>query len=174
MSTQSGSRKRQAPGTIPIPPLPQPLTEAANLQIPQTLDQDATFSSKDYQDFLANFTTNNTQNDGSLITAYPNGSTTGPLPFAPSNNFTNSNQLVRRDANNQLAARPMDMSAVSWPINDPPVAQSWVVPNESPEFHTADAEQTRARDSPAKKKQIPPFVLKLWKYVLSFRPLWPC
>ena len=154
------SRKRPAPGTSPA--RQQLPTAQTSYQYPQNgasfgnayggqLNNDAgiPFPSNPFDSSLYSVDLNPAHPQ-----TYP--SNTGLQPAA-------SNQLVRRNTNQQVAAR------------QPGLSDQWNVANTSEERERSSEEMKKdehnldqraaaaKKDAQAKRKQIPPFVLKLWR-----------
>lgn len=164
MSAQLPTRKRPAPGT-------SPLTQQTPSQVLNGLD------------YLSGPDIANTS-DQYVEWATANGTNTAPFAYPDSSAYesnvysTNldgllqqgigpavapSNQLVRRDTNQQLAARARTGQQHAW--SDPSV--SAVRPQ--PDWEDDDEElerqaQIAKRQAQADRKQIPPFVQKLSRY----------
>lgn len=78
-------------------------------------------------------------------------------------NLSTSNQLVRRPMNNQLIARGAMQPQQQW-MSPEQQAAPWNA--SSSEEQELDRRATIAkREAQAKRKQIPPFVLKLWSFL---------
>ncbi|PNS15440.1 Heat shock factor protein [Sphaceloma murrayae] len=94
----------------------------------------------------------------------PNFQTVTPQAFPDVNQVTAnpSTQLVRRTNNNQLAARSPMMAQQQW--ISPTGGRAWEeVVGEEDELNQKAA--LAKKEAQAKRKQIPPFVLKLWSFL---------
>lgn len=156
----AGSRKRPAPGASPIVQQQQASTgnnknespEMAADQYLQWHQQSMPNSAPIYSDPIGNFGSNlyNGMNQGQAV------------PPAT------SNQLTRRPMSQHLVPRANynNSGDDAWPIipedgMQPPQDQAWLNSNEKLEQKAHIAR----RDTQAKRKQIPPFVQKLSRYV---------
>ena len=157
MQTQAGSRKRPAPGTSPIPPQLQS-TEQSTFQFPQ----DTASLNEQFRNQFGNDSFPNTSFDPEYFSTGLNGvqpqaypSNAGPVPT--------SNSLVRRNTNTQLAPKNLAVPQEQWGQD-----QDWL--EDVKEENILDLNEKAAvakKDAQAKRKQIPPFVLKLWRSVRS-------
>jgi len=161
MQSQGGSRKRAAPGTSPIA---QQQSAPQNYQYPQNAMSFPTYPYTDpTADGSLTYPGNQTYNLP-LSSTNPTGSAGQNPNLAASQTSPLSNQLVRRNLNQQLAARNGGVGPSQWDVNiSPPqaVEPKWEEMNDE---HELDQKAALAKkDAQAKRKQIPPFVLKLWR-----------
>lgn len=172
MQAQSRTRKRAAPGTSPSmqqdagaqPPFPYPAM------------QDSPFDneSASYRNTIGNDSANAFDNFNPLDPSFYNTALNGAqssgfgatLPNAGAPNH--SNQLVRRDTNQQLATRTPQRNQWS-SFNNQPLSDSRVWENmDEDEEQDIDTKAAIAKkDAQAKRKQIPPFVQKLSSFLDS-------
>ena len=163
------TRKRQAPGASPV----QQAQQLHQQQQPSELDlkSEASQMATDqylqwHQQHLANSALSYPDTGNDLTTNLFNAlnQATPPPPAAV------SNQLARRPATHHLVSRTNfgNTADDSWPIipedgMQPPQDQPWRNSNDDLEREA----QIARRDTQAKRKQIPPFVQKLSRYVYS-------
>lgn len=161
------TRKRPAPGASPVHQAQQqqqqqqpseldPKSEASQMATDQYLQW--------HQQHLANSATGYPDTGNDLTTTLFNAlnqATTAPPPAV-------SNQLARRPATHHLVPRTTFANTAddSWPTIpedgiQPPQDQVWRNSNDELEREA----QIARRDTQAKRKQIPPFVQKLSRYV---------
>lgn len=182
MQAQSRSRKRAAPGASPN------MQQEAGVQQPSFQYgsmQDSPFNNIDalggYRNPLGNDTTvnsydnfnpldpnyfNPTLNGGQSQTFGANAPAPAPTPAPPHP----SNQLVRRDTNQQLTTRtPQRSQWTSFSNNNnnnqrPADNRVWENMEEDEEQDVDTKAAIAKKDAQAKRKQIPPFVQKLSRY----------
>lgn len=164
MQSQTGTRKRPAPGTSPLNQ--QQASPQINYQYPNNnINLSNAFNQP--EDSGLSYSLQNQNYDPPLFPANPY-----PQHAAPSNpDPAMSNQLVRRNMNQQIATRnrapaqsgqsQWDLEATSPQMNE----RRWEEMDDESELDQKAA--LAKKDAQAKRKQIPPFVLKLWRYVLS-------
>lgn len=156
----AGSRKRPAPGASPVV---QQRQKSAGNKINESPQMAADQYLQWHQQNMANPASRYPDPTGNFGSNLYNGMSQG--------------QAVPPTASNQLARRPMSQHLVpranynntgddAWPIipedgTQPPQDQAWLNSNEKLEQKA----QIARRDTQAKRKQIPPFVQKLSRYV---------
>lgn len=148
--SETQSRKRPAPGTSP------PGVQNQNFQSAQITDP-ALMSN---EDFLA-WGTGNTLPQAQQSTVYDMENFDGIEPQLNTGN--QSNQLVRRDANQQLSFDNRDQQF--WNAGVPPSTAA-----DLDDFAELEQRALAAKkDAQSKKppKQVQPFIQKLWRYVQS-------
>lgn len=158
MQAQSTSRKRAAPGSLPMRQQQsgqQPTFDFAQTSSGPT-DQYANqiTSNNSFPTYDSNLYANNL-NGSQAQSLSSNLATAVPIP---------SNQLVRRNANQQLARNGVMAEDQYGPGN--PMLQPEDYTYEEVKDEELDLDERAAlakRDAQAKRKQIPPFVLKLWR-----------
>lgn len=123
------------------------------IQYPNQLGPDSSLQfpdSSSYDDDLYSTALNGAQTQ-------PYGSTNLAIPASA------SNQLVRRNTRQEVATRNAGIVQEQWNNHD-----STGQEREWEDMNDAELDQKAAlakKDAQAKRKQIPPFVLKLWRYV---------
>lgn len=159
-----GSRKRPAPGASPI------MQQHQAAPVKNIKNDSPMMSSDPYllwqQQNLTNATTNYPDPTGNFSSNLYNDMSQ-PKPLST----TTSNQLTRRPVDQQLVSRTVYNSSGNdnWPIIPEdglhqPQEQAWPINNDDLEQRA----QTARRETQAKRKQIPPFVQKLSRYVIFF------
>ena len=165
------TRKRGAPGANP--PAQQPQQSFSGLSYQQAGDMSNQFGDQfldwNQADGSVNSLdaqyTNQSVYDNNLYNTGLNGnmgmdSAHGLDPAVP----PNSTQLVRRNPNQQLATR----NRTSWPDSGSglqPTPTSWDQLDDEDERDLEQRALVAKREAQAKRKQIPPFVQKLSRYV---------
>jgi heat shock transcription factor len=165
MSRPIASRKRAAPGSSPIPQPPQPEQQQYVAAQPNQSIEGDYESFIDWADPIYSLQGSSVVNQPSYNpVAYPNAAFNSDInasnigPSMPLQTAQNVGQLVRRNANQQLARQennPWEMGTVG--------AQSqpatWEVDEDDAELEQQASEAKK--DAQSKRKQIPPFVQKL-------------
>lgn len=165
MQAQAGSRKRPAPGTS---------TRAQQQPVPQAAYPSFPYTEEASNDLNIDYKPSN-PSDGDLF--FPDATSYDPNFFPtnlndmqsqPYNASTDppSNQLVRRNTNQQLAARSAGFPQDQWPsfTNAATGPQDRIWENMDEREHDLDQKAALAKkDAQAKRKQIFPFVQKLWR-----------
>lgn len=163
------TRKRQAPGASPV----QQAQQQHQQQQPSELDlkSEASQMATDqylqwHQQHLANSAMSYPDTANDLTTNLFNALNQATPPPPPAV----SNQLARRPATHHLVPRTNFANTAddSWPMipedgMQPPQDQAWRNSNDDLEREA----QIARRDTQAKRKQIPPFVQKLSRYVYN-------
>ncbi|GAB7343792.1 hypothetical protein MBLNU457_1765t1 [Dothideomycetes sp. NU457] len=150
MQQQSGSRKRAAPGTSPMPQQPPSPQPGYQFDQGSPMVPDPSFSQFNAENFA------NTTFDPNIYPSFGLGQPAN-LPTVKS---SPSNQLVRRNTNQQLMVG--NQAQDQW-LAPPTTGAAWEVNDSDQELDRKAA--MAKRDAQAKRKQIPPFVLKLWSFL---------
>lgn len=161
MQAQARSRKR---GADPSPP-------EASFQYPQQM-QDGTFNSNDPLASYRNPLTNDLSANFPDFSSYDNTPNFFPSQLPQAQAPTNyspqvapaSNQLVRRNTNSQIARTPQRNQ---WSNLANPVDRVWENMDDEDEQDLDQKAAIAKKDAQAKRKQIPPFVQKLSRFVCS-------
>lgn len=179
MQAQARSRKRAADGSAPDAPYPYPQQHQQQMQDGgfNTNDPLASFRNPLTNDVPANFadfsaydSTPNNSNPASVAANFfppqvPTGQASGYGPaVAPT-----SNQLVRRNTNQQVARTPQRNQ---WSSFANPSDRVWEDMEHEEEQDLDQKAAIAKKDAQAKRKQIPPFVQKLSRYVCPTTPHW--
>lgn len=166
-------RKRQAPGASPVQQAHQQQQQhqqPSELDLKSEASQMATdqYLQWHQQQHLANSAISYPDPANDLTTNLLNALSQATAPPPPAV----SNQLARRPATHHLVPRTNFANTAddSWPIipedgMQPPQDQAWRNSNDDLEREA----QIARRDTQAKRKQIPPFVQKLSRYVFKVK-----
>ena len=179
MQTQTQSKKRPAPGSVPITPnITQTLAQSYGPSFLETNDNDASAMSDDQ--FMAWGTGNPTGNQRLESPAQVLGPTDPfTLDHQSTQLFSNSaqapGQLIRRATNNQLTRQmnhyaPLDQDIWNDISNEVPEAVEFVEDDEELEKRAALAKKDAQSKRPP--KQIPPFIQKLSRSGNSKQVTW--
>lgn len=153
MAAQNMSRKRPAPGAEPVG-YPQSMQQTVNSYIPSA-DLGPQLSNDEFLQWgQATAQPQNAFSDQSNFNVAP--------PTYHPNNVQMSNQLARRPMS-QVITRPNGNSNQWIPDTNPTPAAAMNPGWEDDIEELKEKAQVAERDAAAKRKQIPPFVLKLRK-----------
>ena len=156
MQAHTGTRKRRAPGTSPIPQQ-QPADQSDFQLPPNTLNLN-----DQYRTQLGNEAFSNATFDPSFFSSGLSGGQPQTYPTS-TEPIPTSTSLVRRDTNSQLVPKAQTIPQEQW-VNTGQESE-WMgdMKEEDPDLGTRAA--LAKKDAQTKRKQIPPFVLKLWRLV---------